>query len=61
MDLDSLEKPITLARCHLMRLYLDADRPESVQRLLERLPKNDKSVWIQYSRVLMEYRNRKEG
>jgi hypothetical protein len=60
MDLDSLEKPITLARCHLMRLYLEADRPESVRRLLERLPQNDKSVWIQYSRVLMEYRNRKE-
>jgi hypothetical protein len=60
MDLDSVEKPITLARCHLMRLYLEADRPDSVQRLLERLPENDKSVWIQYSRVLIEYRNRKE-
>ena len=61
MDLDSLEKPITLARCHLMRLYLEANRPESVQRLLERLPKNDKSVWIQYSRVLVEYREGKKN
>ena len=60
MDLDSIEKPLTLARCHLMRLYLEADRPDSVQRLLERLPENEKSVWIQYSRVLIEYRNRKE-
>ena len=59
LDLDSIENPITLARCHLMRLYLGASRPESAERLLERLPNNDKSVWIQYSRVLMEYRNRK--
>ena len=60
MDLDSLEKPITLARCHLMRLYLEANRPDSVQRLLEHLPETDKSVWIQYSRVLVEYRKSKE-
>lgn len=55
LDLDSLVAPISLARCHLMRLYLEAKRPESAERLLDRLPDNDKSVWIQYSRLLIEY------
>lgn len=58
IDLDSLEAPISTARCHLIRLYLDANRPESAVRLLDRLPNNDKSVWIQYSRLLLEYKNR---
>jgi predicted RNase H-like HicB family nuclease len=54
MDLDGAEHPITTARCHLMRLYLEANRPESARRLWERLP-NDKSVWIRYSAALVEY------
>lgn len=60
IDLDSREAPISLARCHLMRLYLEANRPDSAQRLCERLPEDDKSCWIQYSRLLMEYRNNKD-
>ena len=54
MDLDGTEYPITSARCHLMRLYLEANRPDSARRLWERLP-NDKSVWIRYSAALVEY------
>jgi hypothetical protein len=54
MDLDGTEYPITSARCHLMRLYLEANRPDSARRLWERLPK-DKSVWIRYSAALVEY------
>ena len=54
MDLDGTEQPITPARCHLMRLYLEANRPESARRLWEKLP-NDTSVWIRYSAALVEY------
>jgi hypothetical protein len=55
MDLDSLDTPITPARCHLMRLYVDANRPESARRLWERLPPNDPAVWVRYSAALIEY------
>jgi len=54
MDLDGTEQPITSARCHLMRLYLEANRPESARRLWEKLP-NDTSVWIRYSAALVEF------
>ena len=54
MDLDGTEQPITSARCQLMRLYLEANRPESARRLWEKLP-NDTSVWIRYSAALVEY------
>jgi hypothetical protein len=54
MDLDGTEHPITSARCRLMRLYLEANRPDSARRLWERLP-NEKSVWIRYSAALVEY------
>jgi hypothetical protein len=37
-----------------MRLYLEANRPESARRLWEKLP-NDTSVWIRYSAALVEY------
>lgn len=53
-ELDGTEQPITSARCHLMRLYLEANRPDSARRLWERLP-NDTSVWIRYSAALVEY------
>lgn len=54
MDLDGTSQPITSARNHLMRLYLEANRPDSARRLWERLP-NDSSVWIRYSAALVEY------
>jgi hypothetical protein len=54
MDLDGTDEPITSARCQLMRLYLEANRPESARRLWERL-ENDTSVWIRYSAALVEY------
>ena len=54
MDLDGTEQPITSARCQLMRLYLEANRPDSARRLWERLP-NDTSAWIRYSAALVEY------
>jgi tetratricopeptide (TPR) repeat protein len=54
MELES-EYPITPARCQLMRLYMDANRPDSARRLWEKLPRNDPSVWIQYSAVLIEF------
>ena len=54
MDLDGTDAPITSARCQLMRLYLEANRPESARRLWERL-EHDSSVWIRYSAALVEY------
>lgn len=54
MDLEGPDQPITTARCHLMRLYLDANRPESARRLWEKLP-SDKSVWIRFSATLLEF------
>jgi hypothetical protein len=61
MDLDSIENPVTLARCYLIRLYIEATRTDSAKRLLQRLPRNDKSVWVQYSRVIVEYRTLKQS
>lgn len=55
MELDSQEHPITPARCTLMKLYLEANRPESARRLWERLSPDDPSVWIRYSAALIEY------
>ncbi|KAL3906402.1 MAG: hypothetical protein SGILL_009285 [Bacillariaceae sp.] len=54
MELES-EGQITPARNHLMRLYMEANRPESARRLFEKLPITDKSVWIRYSAALIEY------
>mmetsp|Transcript_26759 Transcript_26759/g.73612 ORF Transcript_26759/g.73612 Transcript_26759/m.73612 type:complete len:440 (-) Transcript_26759:2276-3595(-) len=55
MELDSFENPITPARCQLMRLYMEANRPDSARRLWEKLPPTDPSVWIRYSAVLIEF------
>jgi tetratricopeptide (TPR) repeat protein len=55
IDLDGIDQPVTPARCHLMRLYLEANRPESARRLWERLSPTDPSVWIRYSAALIEY------
>eukprot|EP00536_Pseudo-nitzschia_multiseries_P007703 jgi/Psemu1/18526/gm1.18526_g len=55
MELDSSEKPITPARGRLMRLYMEANRPDSARRLWEKLPPADPSVWIRYSAVLIEF------
>ncbi|CAJ1966909.1 unnamed protein product [Cylindrotheca closterium] len=54
LDLDSTP-PITNARCQLMRLYMDANRPDSARRLWEKLGPEDPSVWIRYSAALIEY------
>jgi tetratricopeptide (TPR) repeat protein len=54
MELDGTEHPITSARARLMRLYLEANRPDSARRLWERLS-NDTSAWIRYSAALVEY------
>merc|ERR1712174_10313 len=53
MELDSSVHPITPARCQLMRLYLEANRPDSARRLWERLSPTDPAVWIRYSAVLV--------
>jgi hypothetical protein len=55
MELDSSENPVTPARCQLMRLYMEANRPESARRLWEDLSPTDPAVWIRYSAVLIEY------
>mmetsp|Transcript_37957 Transcript_37957/g.79327 ORF Transcript_37957/g.79327 Transcript_37957/m.79327 type:complete len:444 (-) Transcript_37957:30-1361(-) len=55
MELDSSETPITPARCQLMRLYMQANRPDSARRLWEKLPPKDPAVWIRYSAVLIEF------
>ena len=55
IELDSSENPITPARCQLMRLYMEANRPDSARRLWERLPSTDPAVWIRYSAVLIEF------
>jgi hypothetical protein len=55
MELDSAERPITPARCQLMRLCMEANKPESARRLWERLPPNDPAVWIRYSAALVEF------
>lgn len=48
-------KPMTNARCRLIRMYLDANRPDSARRLWEKIPSNYTSVWIRYSAVLVEF------
>jgi hypothetical protein len=55
MELDSAEHPITPARSQLMRLYMEANRPDSARRLWEKLPPSDASVWIRYSAALVEF------
>jgi len=55
MELDSSENPVTPARCQLMRLYMEANRPDSARRLWENLPPTDPAVWIRYSAVLIEF------
>ena len=45
---------VTTARSRLMRMYLEANRPESARRLWERLP-HDNSAWVRYSAALIEY------
>ena len=55
MELDSDTHPVTPARCHLMRLFIEANRPDSARRLWEKLPETDTSVWIRYSAALVEY------
>lgn len=47
--------PITNARCKLMRMYLDANRPDSARRMWEKLPSDYSSVWIRYSAALLEF------
>jgi len=54
-ELDSPAQPITPARCQLMRLYLEANRPDSARRLWEKLSPTDPAVWIRYSAVLVEF------
>lgn len=55
IDLDSIKHPITPARCQLVRLYMEANRPDSARRLCERIPTTDPSVWIRYSAALIEF------
>lgn len=55
LELDSNENPITPARCSLMKLYIEANRPESARRLWEKLSPDDASVWIRYSAALIEF------
>lgn len=47
--------PMTNARCRLMRMYLNANRPDSARRLWEKLPSDYTSVWIRYSAALLEF------
>lgn len=51
-DADKIIK--TNARAKLMRMYMEANRPDSARRLYERL-KNDQSAWIRFSAALVEY------
>jgi len=55
MELESTSPHTTTARCQLMKLYLEANRPESARRLWEKLSPDDPSVWIRYSAALIEY------
>ena len=48
------DMPPTNARSHLMRMYLDKNRPDSARKLWDRLP-SDTSVWIRYSAALIEF------
>lgn len=55
MELESANPNTTPARCQLMKLYLEANRPESARRLWEKLSPSDSSVWIRFSAALIEY------
>ncbi|CAB9512188.1 expressed unknown protein [Seminavis robusta] len=59
LDLDGIQHPITNARCHLMRLYLQVNRPQSVHELwntrLSAAGNQETSVWVLYSVALVEY------
>lgn len=63
LELDGIESSISLARCYLMRLYLQVNRPQSVQTLWETklCPNNnnnetkEKSAWVWYSVALVAY------
>lgn len=68
LELDGVHHPITDARCYLMRLYLQVNRPQSVHqlwttRLSPAAKKNtnkqdhdeETSVWVLYSVALVEY------
>ena len=55
MALENADHPSTPARCQLMKLYLEANRPESARRLWERLSPDDPAVWIRYTAALIEY------
>jgi len=64
LELDSEQRPITCARSHLMRIYLNANRPHSARRLWGKLSPKDANVWIRYSHALVEYtawKDDKEG
>jgi len=54
MDLEGDENVVTSSRKHLMRMYLEMNRPDSARRLWERLPQ-DQSCWIRYSAALLEF------
>mmetsp|Transcript_8815 Transcript_8815/g.18921 ORF Transcript_8815/g.18921 Transcript_8815/m.18921 type:complete len:561 (+) Transcript_8815:135-1817(+) len=57
MELEGTEESsavVTTARSRLMRMYLEANRPDSARRLWERLS-HDGSAWIRYSAALIEY------
>lgn len=45
---------VTAARARLMRMYVEANRPESARRLWEQIP-HDVSAWVRYSAALIEF------
>ena len=52
--LESSTAPVTTARCHLIRLYLEHNRPDSARHLIEQY-EHDSNCWIRYSAALIEY------
>ena len=52
--LESSSAPVTTARCHLIRLYLEHNRPDSARRLIEQY-EHDSNCWIRFSAALIEY------
>ena len=45
---------VSPARCRLMRMYLENNRPDEARKLFQEIP-DDTSAWIQYSAALVEY------
>uniref|UniRef100_A0A7S4MTR9 Uncharacterized protein n=1 Tax=Odontella aurita TaxID=265563 RepID=A0A7S4MTR9_9STRA len=45
---------VTMARARLMRMCVEANRPESARRLWERIP-HDSTAWVRYSAALIEF------